>query len=139
MKFSLDVPVERKSLGPTHPFTIQLPMPPSTNSLFGQAPGRKRYLTKEYAEWTELAGLILKRARPPKFPAEVFIGITLQDSGNLDGDNRIKAPLDLLVKHQVIKDDSRKYVREIRLMWGNVTGCKIEVRPYSFSETRTAA
>jgi Holliday junction resolvase RusA-like endonuclease len=138
--FGLDrIVVEYKSLGPSKPFAIQLPMPPSTNALFGQAPGRKRFTSKEYADWQVVAGSVLKNARPPKFPAQVFIGITLQDSGNLDGDNRIKAPLDLLVKHGVIKDDSRKYVREIRLTWGNVTGCKIEIRPYSFSETGMAA
>lgn len=138
--FGLDkVVVEHRSLGPTHPFIINLPMPPSTNALFGQAPGRKRYTSADYAEWQVVAGTVLKNARAPKFSGQVWIRITLRDSGNLDGDNRIKAPLDLLVKHQIIKDDSRTYVREIRLCWGNVSGARIEIRPFPFPDEARAA
>lgn len=138
--FALDkVQVEHRSLAPPRPFSCLLPKPVSVNAMYGQAPGRKRFPTKKYADWKDAADVMLMAARPPKFKGPVFIAITVEDTGALDLDNTAKSCLDLLVRHGVIEDDGRPFVREIRLAWGNVPGCRVDVRAYSYSETRTAA
>lgn len=138
--FGLDkIIVERRSLGPTQPFFVTLPPPISVNAMFGQAPGRRRFPTAEYNAWKEDAALRLKAARPPSFPGQVWISIVYSEASRFDTDNAHKGILDLLVQSRVIKDDSKKYVRELRLSWGNNAGARVEIRPYSFSETRSAA
>ncbi len=137
--FGLDrIRVEHKSLGPTQPFVCTLPKPISVNAMFGQAPGRKRFHSAEYSTWIENATLRLKCARPPKFKGQIWIAIMCEDTGRSDIDNKAKGILDLLVREGVIEDDSRNYVRELRLTWGNVTGCRVEVRPTPFEQARAA-
>lgn len=106
--------------------------------MYGQAPGRKRFHSAKYAAWIDEACLRLRAARPPKFKGHVWVTITCEDTGAMDLDNAAKSVLDLAVREGVIEDDGRNFVREIRLAWGNVTGCRLEIRPYSFSETVTA-
>lgn len=131
--------VERRCLPASRPFIVTLPNPVSVNAMYGQAPGRKRFHSAKYAAWIDEATIYLKAARPPKFKGEVFVSITCEDTGPTDLDNKVKGILDLLVRHGVIEDDSRPFVRGIKLSWGNLSGCRVEVRPYSYSETRTAA
>ena len=88
------------------PFRITLPLAPSINALFGQAPGRKRYPMPAYKAWIEEAGWLLKQSHPPRYPGQIWLAITYPDSGRLDLDNRIKMYPDLLKKHGVIVDDS---------------------------------
>lgn len=137
--FGLDrVTVEHRALSPTHPFVCNLPPPISVNAMYGQAPGRKRFHSREYAAWIEDAALILNARRPPKFTGQVWISITYADAGRMDLDNGGKGIIDLLKSQGVIKDDSRRYVREIRYTWGNVHGAKVEVRPFPFEDARAA-
>lgn len=137
--FSLDkIIVEHRPISASHPFVCVLPPPISVNAMFGQAPGRKRFPTAAYASWKEEAALRLMAARPPKFLSQVWIAITYSESSKFDIDNAGKGILDLLVSHGVIKDDSRTYVRELRLTWGNNAGARVEVRPFPFTDARAA-
>jgi Holliday junction resolvase RusA-like endonuclease len=141
--FGLDrITVEHRPISQAHAFICVLPPPPSVNSMYGNrrgsSPGRGRFKTKEYAEWIEFAGLRLSAAKPPKYSGQVWIAIQYSDHGNGDIDNKAKSVLDLLVAHKVIKDDSRTYVRELRLSWGNNAGARVEVRPFPFDTGRAA-
>lgn len=138
--FGIDkIVVERRPIPPSRPFCCVLPKPVSVNAMYGQAPGRKRFHSSKYAAWIDEACLRLRAARPPKFKGQVWVTITCEDTGAMDLDNSAKSVLDLMVREGVIEDDGRNFVREIRLAWGNVSGCRVEIRPFSFSETRTAA
>lgn len=130
--FGIDhIVVERRKLEPTKPFHVFLPKPVSVNAMYGQAPGRKRFHSAKYAAWIDEATVLLRAAHPPKFKGEVYISIVCEDTGPVDLDNKTKGVLDLLVRHGVIEDDSRPFVRRIDLTWGNVSGCRVEVGPLS--------
>lgn len=96
---------------------LSLPWPPSTNHLFINA-GGKRVTSKDYAAWQREAGWTLQAQRPGKFRGPVTIDIELcppPKARRFDLDNRSKALLDLLVKHEVIADDNADLVREVSI------------------------
>jgi crossover junction endodeoxyribonuclease RusA len=109
-------------------FTFNLTVPPTVNNLFFNVPGKGRVKTAGYVEWLTKAGWELKAHRPPQLDGAVRIDMRFEDAGRKDLDGLPKAILDLLVTHQVIKDDSRKIVRKISLSWDSaVTGAVVEV------------
>lgn len=138
MNFSLDIPVEKRPIPHGKPFTVYLSKPPSVNEMFGQAPGRKRFISKKYAAWIDESLAVLKCLKHPRYPGEVWLAFTYEDEGSADIDNLCKALPDLLKKAGVIVDDSRKYVRGIHLAWGKNRGVKVEISPFSFSSTVSA-
>lgn len=112
------------------PLTLVVPMPPSTNSLFRNVPGRGRALTSTYRKWIEEAGWQLASQPKWSFPGDVILTITVGPrKAGADASNYIKAPEDLLVRHGIIIDDSYVYWGEYG--WGDVKGCQIDVRPAS--------
>jgi crossover junction endodeoxyribonuclease RusA len=109
---------------------VSVPFPPSTNNLFRNAAGKGRVPTERYRVWLQAAGWAVKMARHEPVPGQVAVDIALTrpDRRARDLDNLAKAPLDLLVKHKLIEDDSR--IADIRLHW--VEGgpeCLVSVRP----------
>ena len=94
---------------------ICLPWPVSTNNLFLNVPGRGRVPTKEYKAWRETAGWELQAQRPRKFrePVEITVELCPPTRRAFDPDGKLKAPIDLLVTHEIIPDDSIKYVRSV--------------------------
>lgn len=111
---------------------VTLSWPPSANALFRNVPGKGRVRTKEYARWAGVAGWELKAQRPRKFtgPVEVVVELNPPTRHALDLDNRNKALLDLLVTHQVIPDDSTKFVRSVTAKVVETGApCTVIVRP----------
>lgn len=109
---------------------IALPWPPSTNNLFVNK-GRRRFVSQEYAAWRREAGWTLQAQRPPKFLGQVEIGIELcaPHRRRYDLDNRVKATLDLLTEHRVIRDDSDPWVRAVSVRRvENAAPCVVTVR-----------
>lgn len=94
---------------------ITLSWPPSVNALFLNVPGKGRVRTKEYDRWRGVAGWELKAQRPGKFtePVEVTVELCPPNKRAFDADNKNKAVMDLLVLHEVIPDDSIRYVRSV--------------------------
>lgn len=108
--------------------TFRISIPPSTDGLFSNIPGKGRVKTKAYAAWLETAGWEIKAQRPTLTPGRVSVDITVGRKSNLsDLDNRAKAVLDLLVKQRVIEDDNR--VSELRMRWVDAPDCVVIVRP----------
>jgi len=106
---------------------IMLPFPPSVNSLFTNRRGG-RAKTKAYDAWIVEAGTQLMTQRPKKHLGAVNVAITvgLPDKRNRDLDNLFKPILDLLVRHQVIQDDSVKFLKAISMKVSNsFTGARI--------------
>lgn len=121
-------------------FSAALPTPPSTNNLYRNAPGRGRVPTGRYLRWRRAAGTRLlaalaswRRRNPgcePRFEAPAVVSIIVAHPRmRRDLDNCAKAPLDLLVEHGILADDSA--VVEIRLRWGDPgeapDGCLVSV------------
>lgn len=115
---------------------IKLPIPPSTNMLYRNAPGHGRFKTKRYMTWLNAAGWELKAQSPQQFKGSISIVISISNSKrtNKDGarskvkcdiSNYIKAVEDLLVKHEIIEDDSLVEVVSIR--WADVDRCEVTV------------
>ena len=112
-------------LSPGKLWEIILPVPPSTNALYMPIANRGRsrmVITKEYKQWRKTLDL-LEWGDPQIFPHKVFIvleirpGPTLSDRA--DADNLAKAPVDALVRHQILVDDNRDYVRGVLSYFGN--------------------
>jgi Holliday junction resolvase RusA-like endonuclease len=89
--------------------------PPSVNNLFLNVAGRGRVPTKEYTAWRKTAAWELQAQRPRKFtgPVEITVELCPPTRRAFDPDGKLKGPIDLLVTHQIIPDDSIKYVRSV--------------------------
>lgn len=137
--FGLDrVRVEHRSLGPEKAFACILPPPISVNAMYGQSAGRQRFNSPAYTAWIADAIKALREHRPPNFAGEVWVRITYSNKCRFDTDNAHKGILDLLTKQGVIVNDTKKYVRELRLRWGDNEGALVEVFPHPFEMARAA-
>lgn len=82
-------------------------MPPSTNNLFANIPGKGRVKSERYHGWLMAAGWDCRRK--PKIIGPFRISLVFSRGKRRKGsdlDNKIKPILDLLVKHMIIEDDS---------------------------------
>jgi Holliday junction resolvase RusA-like endonuclease len=94
---------------------FDLPIAPSTNHLYANA-GKRRIISKNYEKWLEAAGIEVNaqrsmfKAHGLKLPIEenAVVCLFLPYRATADLDNRFKASLDLMVKHNVLKDDNMK-------------------------------
>lgn len=117
---------------PSNQTVIDLPFPPSVNSLFANVAKRGRVRSERYREWANAAGWDLAAQHPVRVSGPVDLEFYIQekrdrrrDLGNLE-----KAVTDLLVTHQVIDGDDYTIVRSIHLAWSqSVTGCRVCIRP----------
>lgn len=108
---------------------IDLPWPPTSNNMHAVYRGRK-IASAKYRDWIENAGLRLLTQRPAKHEGPVAVSITLgpPDKRRFDIDNRIKAILDLLVRHQVIQRDDSEFVRAVTVKLGEgFVGARVSV------------
>lgn len=95
---------------------LTLPAPPSVNASYVNVAGKGRVRSKLYDDWRGHAGWRLKAQKPRHVAGPVVVMIGIERSNQLaDIDNRIKASLDLLVEHQVIKDD--RFVIGLTAAW----------------------
>lgn len=96
--------------------TIMLPFPPSENTLFTNRCGG-RAKTGRYGWWINEAGVELLRQRPVRFDVPVQLGLELNlpDKRRRDIGNYLKPVADLLVRHQVIQDDSWQWIRRVTI------------------------
>jgi crossover junction endodeoxyribonuclease RusA len=87
--------------------TLTLPLAPSVNSLW-RISGKRMYRTKQYKEWAEEAGWMIRQQTKECIdgPYALHIRALKPDKRRRDLDNIIKATSDLLVEMQIIEDDS---------------------------------
>lgn len=108
---------------------ITLPVPPSTNCLFRNVPGRGRVISGVYQRWQDAAKKRFWGVKIEMFPVPVAITITVPWGRGPDVDNTAKGVIDMLVKMGVIQDDNRKHVWKVTSQLGDVTECDVEVVP----------
>lgn len=111
-------------------------LPPSTNNLFINVKhGRIR--SQKYDTWLQEAQVDYLRQRPKSVTGPVVITMEFQESKRKsDLDNRVKAPLDFLVKSRVIEADDNSIVRKLNLSWSDeVEGCRVTIESI-FSSNR---
>lgn len=103
-------------------------MPPSTNNLFINGT-KGRFISQRYATWMQEAHVDYLRQRPKPITGPVNITMEFQEQARKsDIDNRIKAPLDFLVKSGVIQADDNSIVRSISARWSDeVEGCRVTI------------
>lgn len=116
--------------------TLFLPFPPSVNGMFsGKA---RRFKSDGYKQWLKEAKVELDIAKYKagfswknhKGKVEVHMLLRAPDNRVQDVDNRIKAVLDFLVKHEVIQSDDSRYVRGISAYWADdigAAGCVVQI------------
>lgn len=85
-------------------FLISIPVPPSTNKLYGVGRGGRRYLTEGYRRWRNNAGLMIRSQKPEPVtgPYKLFLSVP---KTRKDADNMLKPTLDLLVAMKLTPDD----------------------------------
>ena len=106
-----------------------MPFPPTVNRLFAGKAHRHR--SKVYDAWIWEADFALMQQKPLEvFKERVDIVVHLNGgNNNSDCDNYNKAPIDRIVAHMIIEDDSKLFVRSVKAIWSNdVIGCMIEIR-----------
>jgi Holliday junction resolvase RusA-like endonuclease len=114
------------------PQTFTLPWPVGSNALWRAVNGRN-ILSKRARLWVEAAKKELMAQHPVPIPGPVevrfeFCGPTKQP---YDLDGRQKAPLDLLVKLGIIRNDNNKVVKRIVAEEGEgFVGARITVTPW---------
>jgi len=88
--------------------TVELPIPPSVNALWFNAPGRGRVRTDEYRAWLKEAGWLLKEQRVVRIPGTVglqlLVGIPKRRRRDLD--NTLKPLGDLLQSNGIVRNDN---------------------------------
>lgn len=98
--------------------TATIPLPPSANRLFANAPGKGRVKTAAYKAWITEAGYILNLAKTAKqidgpYALSIFAG--KPDNRKRDLDNLAKPICDLLKTVGAIVDDS--LCQRIEMEW----------------------
>lgn len=105
-------------------------LPPSTNALFANVPGKGRVRTAEYNRWLNQAGMLLKAQCKSRMAVRCDVHIVLEDlHGSRDADNCIKGHLDLLVKVGILAGDNAKHVRSVSATWADIEGVRITIIP----------
>ena len=115
------------------PFTLRLPLPPSTNALYRNVRGVGRVKAVGYKRWLVAAGAYGIVQKPPGgFPHfardfEVVILIPAKTRGDVD--NRAKAAIDLCTAWQIISDDRHAQAVTIRRVLDMPADeCRVTVR-----------
>lgn len=95
-------------------FTVDLPVPPSTNNLFVNV-GKRRIASDDYKAWRSIAGLRLNLQHAEKISGPVEIEIAVPRNRRRDLGNYEKALTDFLVAHRCIDDD--RNVERLTVAW----------------------
>jgi crossover junction endodeoxyribonuclease RusA len=98
---------------------LSLPLPPSVNNLFVNAPGRGRAPSPGYKKWKADAAICIMAARQKPVAGRFKATLTFDqpDNRRRDLDNMAKAPLDALKRAGLIEDD--RLARKLTLEWGD--------------------
>lgn len=115
---------------------IELPFPPSVNTMFVNVTGKGRVKSAEYKSWTRAALWELKaqKAKPVSGEVSISIGLVAPSRQPMDCDNRIKPILDALTAGGILKQDDNRYVRRVSAEWvADGAPCTVIVQQYEGS------
>lgn len=113
--------------------TLDLPFPPSLNSIWRSRRGHKTgkpafYLDGAYKAWKREADALAMAQKPlPRVPGAFAATVVLSAGkrrSNTDADNRVKVVLDWLQRAGCIDNDSK--AERITVQWGEAPeGCRV--------------
>ncbi len=112
--------------------TLDLPCPPSVNRTRRvHYPGLKA--TRDWTKRADaLVTLLWANGGRPKVPLRQFECLIILNERlvRLDPDNLVKSTIDYLRRLGLIPDDSPKYFRELRIVWGDAPhGIRVVLKP----------
>jgi crossover junction endodeoxyribonuclease RusA len=115
------------------PFTLRLPLPPSTNALYRNVRGVGRVKAAGYKRWLVAAGAYGIVQKPsggfPRFERDFEVVILIPAKTRGDVDNRAKAAIDLCTAWQIISDDRHAQAVTIRRVLDMPADeCRVTVR-----------
>ena len=119
--------VERKAADEA---VFLLPVPPSTNNLFWNVPGKGRVCTTKYNDWKREAMLMIMQQRVGRVSGRIKILIEINNvHQRRDLDNFAKPTQDILADKRinVIDGDSGKYVRELTIRWAPIKDVQVTI------------
>lgn len=107
-------------------FSLHLPWPPSTNSLwraFRRGSKVCNILSEGYRKWKDDAGAVLFQHKPEAIsgPVQAHIILVPPSKRAFDLDNRVKAILDLIVAHKLIDADDNGTIKQLTVIAGEGT------------------
>lgn len=74
---------------------------------------------------------MIQRPLPIECPVQVTIGLAPPNKREYDLDNRVKACLDLIVGHGLIKSDSNRFIKKLTVIETSAeTGAYLTVEPW---------
>lgn len=94
-------------------FSVEIPVPPSLNHAYANAPGKGRVKTKSTTAWKRTTAWLIRSRIPASrtISGAIHVRLELPRKMRGDADNRIKLALDALVMSGRIDDD--RHVDEI--------------------------
>lgn len=98
---------------------VELPFPPTLSACFTNVKGRGRVPTAAYKAWQKEALWMIaaQRVKPILGRVTVYVRLVAPDRRARDAGNVDKAVGDILVKANLIEDDSNRYVRKLTYEW----------------------
>ena len=118
MRFSLDVPVEKRSLKPRDAIRLDLEFPPPMES------------TEAQADWQARSGHVLAALKPGRVPGPVKLTLLYEErAGRRDLEQLIRPVVALCVRHALIDSDHRGTLREVHAGWAAVNGLRVVIEP----------
>lgn len=113
--------------------TLELPLAPSVNSLW-RITGKRMYRTKQYKDWMEEAGWMIRKQTKQIIEGEYALHIrALRSNKRRDLDNLLKATSDLLVAMKVVEDDSQCVA--LAAEWANINSAPMVVTLIAMGES----
>lgn len=101
-----------------------LPVPPSTNNLYANVPGKGRVKTARYSAWITVASALMMAAGPrPQLSGAYFMDVSLPPGLDLDN---IKALGDLLQSMGIVGND--RLCWDLHVRRDNDEQCILRVR-----------
>jgi len=109
-------------------FTVTLPLPPPTNNLFVNVPGKGRVKSRRYKAWRRdaILSIFAQVPAPRRIAGAVAVSLCVPATMRGDLDNRLKAALDALVAANRIDDD--RNVTAITIVRGGADAGRIVVQ-----------
>ena len=125
---TLNIPAPKRASADS----AEVPVPPSTNNLF-RGTGNRRFRTREYKDWAEVAELILATLRPPTaFPCAIVVRVRGKLNVQRDLDNLLKPIGDALVASGALPADDVRRVAKWEVSYEAGPGeavAVVELRP----------
>jgi Holliday junction resolvase RusA-like endonuclease len=119
---------------------ITLPLPPSTNNLYRNVPGKGRVLNKQGREYKQAARMVAMGARPPMLRGDVLLCMTVYfpNRRRRDLSNTLKIVEDAL-KGIAYADDSQVARIELTREYDNSNPrAEVSVQPWTAALRRAA-